>query len=63
MFELADNETVKARLSTCRKCPLVTAHLGFMTCGTFGVKRKKTCGCIIKAKAQFINQSCPSGKW
>lgn len=62
MFDLADNETLKARLETCKKCPLVKGDI-ILTCGTFGVKTDKTCGCIIKAKAQFTNQKCPSNKW
>ena len=63
MFELADNETVKARLETCKKCPLMTIYKLAMVCGEFLKKTDKTCGCIISAKAQFINQKCPSNKW
>ena len=63
MFDLADKEIVKSRLKTCENCEFSKTVLGVTTCGSFGVETENTCGCIVKAKTQFANQKCPSGKW
>ncbi len=45
-------ETHKARLSKCYSCPslLITGNCS-------------TCGCFVKDKAKYIDESCPEKKW
>jgi hypothetical protein len=51
MFKLAEDDTVKERLSYCNNCE----HNCFGVC--------KKCGCVIKGKVRLSRQSCPINLW
>ena len=44
-----------ARMKICRECPQLKIKLTGPYC--------IICGCNVKAKSSFPNQSCPLGKW
>lgn len=50
---LADEETQRKRLETCKKCEFLV-----------GIKCKKlSCGCFDTTRLKFLNISCPDKKW
>lgn len=64
MFELSDKETAENRTIICSGCAFSREYFGLgLVCGKLGRPTKKTCGCVIAAKVQFKNQSCPQNKW
>ena len=64
MFTFTPDTIKKARISICNKCPYSKKNkMVGLTCGKFGIKTDKTCGCVVLAKAQFLNQNCPQNKW
>ncbi len=63
-------EQITARLDVCRACP--GEHATFRkgdvhTCGpmlkSLKDKNRKTCGCILRAKAKDRKEDCPFGYW
>lgn len=48
---LAPEETVKARMDTCRACELYKDN------------KCTKCGCFMEAKSKFTSLKCPIGKW
>jgi len=61
---LSDNQTQKNRMDICKGCPSVQNISIFgMTCGTFGVQTKTTCGCVVAMKVKFNSSKCPQKKW
>lgn len=61
---------VKARLDVCRKCPgnhAVWKRGQIHTCGpmlkSLLEKNRKSCGCVLRAKARDRKEDCPFGYW
>lgn len=48
----ADSNLYKKRIELCMACP------AFLPSG-----RCQECGCFMKAKASWLEQKCPRGKW
>lgn len=50
-------DVYKARLATCRACPIVDQKTGIC------VKARGGCNCYVPQKAKLRHQRCPQAKW
>ena len=53
---IAEYEDIKIRRDICRTCDFVQKKNGLPD-------RCLSCGCNVRLKIMFINESCPEEKW
>jgi hypothetical protein len=53
----ASDSLRNTRMAKCFNCPLHTKI------GTCGDGLTQGCGCVVKLKTQYAEESCPEGKW
>jgi hypothetical protein len=65
IFKKADEGIISKRRMICFKCPSMQRNIifGNLTCGTFLIPTKKTCGCDINEKTKIEKERCPKNKW
>lgn len=67
--DIAPATAIDHRKGKCATCPARTEFAGAAYCGPIGENRlhlplaKRTCGCLIDAKAAVASEECPRGRW
>lgn len=63
-IDRADPATIESRRDICRGCEFATRNPKFADSkGLTSFSRCLKCSCLIAAKTNLVNESCPLAKW